>query len=88
MRGKRNMLSDSEVASFCQKIGMIIKAGLPAYYDISILRDEAGDEKTKELLTQISWKRYWILLLSIITGKPIFMQVSSMQLLIRLFYPS
>ncbi len=53
MKGKRNMLSESEISPFCQQIGMIVKAGLPTHYGISILRDEAGDEKTKELMASI-----------------------------------
>lgn len=53
MLGKRNMLSDSQLASFCQQIGMVIKAGLPTHYGISILLDEASDEKTIAFLKQI-----------------------------------
>ena len=47
------MLSNAEISSFCQQINMIIKAGFPTYYGISLLRDDATDEETKELLTQI-----------------------------------
>lgn len=50
---KQNMLSEAEISSFCQQINMIIKAGFPIYYGISILRDDTSDEDTKALLTQI-----------------------------------
>ena len=33
---KNNMLSDAEISSFCQQINMIVKAGFPTYYGISI----------------------------------------------------
>lgn len=50
---KKNILSEAEIASFCQQINMIVKAGFPTYYGISILRDDTTDEETRELLTQI-----------------------------------
>ena len=50
---KEKTLSESEISTFCQQIGMIVKAGLPTYYGISILRDEASDDFTKEFLNQI-----------------------------------
>lgn len=53
MSQKNKTLSDAEISAFCQQIGMIIKAGLPTYYGISILRDEASDEYTKEFLNSI-----------------------------------
>ena len=53
MQGKHKTLSNLEVASFCQKIGMIVKAGLPTYCGISILLEESEDDKMKELLTKI-----------------------------------
>ena len=53
MSQKKQILSDAEISAFCQQIGMIIKAGLPTYYGISILRDEASDEHTKEFLNSI-----------------------------------
>ena len=49
----KNSLSDAEVSVFCQQIGMIIKAGLPIHYGISILRDEANDAKSKTLYESI-----------------------------------
>lgn len=46
-------LSQLEIAAFCQQIAMVVNAGLPTYYGISILCDDAADEPTKALLTQI-----------------------------------
>lgn len=53
MSYKHKTLSESEISAFCQQIGMVIKAGLPTYYGISILRDEAGDDFTRNFLEQI-----------------------------------
>lgn len=50
---KNKLLSEAEISSFCQQINMIIKAGLPTYYGISILRDETMEEDMRELLTAI-----------------------------------
>ncbi len=46
-------LSESEISAFCQQVGMIVKAGLPTYYGISILRDEATDDFTRDFLNKI-----------------------------------
>jgi len=53
MSQKNKLLSEAEISAFCQQVGMVIKAGLPTYYGISILRDEASDERTKAFLTTI-----------------------------------
>lgn len=53
MSHKNKMLSEAEISAFCQQIGMVIKAGLPTYYGVSILRDEATDEYTKAFLNTI-----------------------------------
>ncbi len=53
MSYKHKTLSESEISAFCQQIGMVIKAGLPTYYGISILRDEASDDFTRNFLEQI-----------------------------------
>lgn len=50
---KNNTLTQAEIASFCQQINMIVKAGLPTYYGISILMEEEKDPETKSLLAQI-----------------------------------
>lgn len=50
---KNNALTQAEIAAFCQQVNMIIKAGLPTYYGISILHEEEKDPETKELLGQI-----------------------------------
>ena len=49
----KKQLSNLELSAFCQQIAMILKTGLPAYYGISILCDEAADENTKEFLEKI-----------------------------------
>ncbi len=49
----KKALSNAEISAFCQQIAMVIDAGLPTYYGISILMDDAPDDKTKALLTQI-----------------------------------
>lgn len=53
MSQKKKLLSENEIAAFCQQVGMIVKAGLPTYYGILILRDEASDEYTKTFLNEI-----------------------------------
>lgn len=50
---KQSMLSEEELSYFCQQINMIIKAGFPIYYGISILRDDTSDEDTRALFTRI-----------------------------------
>jgi type IV pilus assembly protein PilC len=50
---KKKSLNQLELSAFCQQIAMIIDAGLPTYYGISILRDDAPDEETKALLSKI-----------------------------------
>lgn len=53
MSKKDKYLSQTELSAFCQQLAMVLKAGLPTYYGISILCDEAPDEATKDLLTSI-----------------------------------
>lgn len=50
---KKKTLSESEISAFCQQVGMVVKAGLPTYYGISILRDEASDDFTRDFLSKI-----------------------------------
>lgn len=50
---KPKYLSNAEISAFCAQLSMVLSAGMPTYYGISILSDEAPDEATKELLTQI-----------------------------------
>ena len=50
---KKKYLSNAEIAAFCQQIAMVLKAGLPTYYGVSILCDEACDEATQNLLNEI-----------------------------------
>ena len=53
MSFKKKILSESEISAFCQQVGMVVKAGLPTYYGISILRDEAHDDFTRDFLDKI-----------------------------------
>lgn len=46
-------LSEEELSYFCRQINMVVKAGLPVYYGISILRDNAVEKDAKELFSQI-----------------------------------
>ena len=50
---KNNKLTEAEISAFCQQVNMIVKAGLPTYYGVSILHDEEKDPETKEFLAQI-----------------------------------
>lgn len=50
---KANILTNAEISSFCQQINMIVKAGFPIYYGISLLRDDTTDKETREFLTEI-----------------------------------
>lgn len=53
MSFNKKTLSESEISAFCQQVGMVVKAGLPTYYGISILRDEASDDFTRDFLDKI-----------------------------------
>jgi type IV pilus assembly protein PilC len=53
MSNKKKILSNMELSAFCQQIAMVVNAGLPTYYGISILRDDAPDEQTRALLDRI-----------------------------------
>lgn len=53
MAKKKRTLSNGELSAFCKQIAMILSAGLPTYYGVSILLDEAPDESTRKLLNQI-----------------------------------
>jgi len=53
MSKKDKCLSNAELSAFCQQLAMVLKAGLPTYYGVSLLCDEAPDEPTKELLSKI-----------------------------------
>lgn len=53
MSHRNKQLTQTEIAVFCQQIALVVNAGLPTYYGISILRDEAADEETAALFDQI-----------------------------------
>lgn len=50
---KNNTLDNADISAFCQQINMIVKAGFPVYYGISILKDSTDSKETKALLDQI-----------------------------------
>lgn len=50
---KHKFLSDAEISALCQQLCMVVKAGLPIHYGISILRDQAVDEKTHKIYSKI-----------------------------------
>ena len=53
MSRKSKILSNAELSAFCQQISLIIAAGLPTYYGVSILCDEAPAKQTRALLEQL-----------------------------------
>lgn len=50
---KNNIMTEAEISAFCKQINMIVKAGLPTYYGISLLHEEEKDPATKALFGQI-----------------------------------
>ena len=50
---RQNYLSNAEISAFCAQLSMVLNAGMPTYYGISILCDEAPDEATRVLLEKI-----------------------------------
>lgn len=53
MFNRKKQLTNAELSVFCQQIAMVINAGLPTYYGVSILCDEAPNEATRELFEKI-----------------------------------
>ena len=53
MSHRIKQLTQTEISVFCQQIAMVVTSGLPTYYGISILRDEAADEETSKTLTEV-----------------------------------
>ena len=47
------LLSNLEIASFCEQLAMIIRAGIPTYEGVSILLEDAPNEETKIILQKI-----------------------------------
>ena len=50
---KHKLLSGTEISALCQQLHMVVKAGLPIHYGISILREQAVDEKSHKLYSRI-----------------------------------
>lgn len=50
---RQNYLSNAEISAFCAQLSMVLNAGMPTYYGVSILCDEAPDEATRVLLEKI-----------------------------------
>ena len=53
MSKKSKYLSNTELSAFCEQLSLVITAGLPTYYGVSILSDEAPDAETHDLLEKI-----------------------------------
>lgn len=51
--GKKRLLGNLEISSFCGQMAMIVSSGIPVYEGISILKENAPDDTTKEILTSI-----------------------------------
>lgn len=45
MSHRIKQLTQTEISVFCQQIAMVVTSGLPTYYGISILRDEAAEDR-------------------------------------------
>lgn len=50
---KKKILSDADIATFCQQVGMVVKAGLPIHYGISLLHEEAPTEHMQAIIDEI-----------------------------------
>ncbi len=50
---KKDTLTEAQISVFCKQINMIVKAGLPTYYGISLLHEEERDPETRELFARI-----------------------------------
>ncbi len=50
---RKRKLNETELSAFCRQISMVISAGLPIYYGISILMEDSEDEETKALFQEI-----------------------------------
>ena len=50
---KTHQIAPLQLASFCEQLSMIVASGLPVSEGISLLLDDAADEKTKEILAAI-----------------------------------
>ena len=48
---KTHQIAPLQLASFCEQLSMIVASGLPVSEGISLLLDDAADEKTREILT-------------------------------------
>ncbi len=50
MAGKKQLLT-AEVAGFCRQLSLILKTGIPFREGLDIIGEDAGNEKTKEIIT-------------------------------------
>ena len=49
----RGTLSANELSAFCAQLALITKAGIPAQEGISIMMEDAGDVRTRELMQSV-----------------------------------
>lgn len=54
MSRKKHLLTNTEIAFFCEQLHLIVTAELPTYYGISLIQDETTDTGIKELLAKIA----------------------------------
>lgn len=50
---KTHQIAPLQLASFCEQLSMIVASGLPVSEGLSLLLDDAADEKTREILSAI-----------------------------------
>lgn len=50
---KTHQIAPLQLASFCEQLSMIVASGLPVSEGVSLLLDDAADEKTREILAAI-----------------------------------
>ena len=54
----RGTLSANELSAFCAQLALITKAGIPAQEGISIMMEDAGDVRTRELMQSVGASRF------------------------------
>lgn len=55
-KARQNALSNLELATFCEQIAMVLRAGISVAEGISIIKEDAQTEAEKELLTSIYYE--------------------------------
>lgn len=50
---RNHKLSNLEISDFCNQLTMVVEAGLPTYYGVSLIRNDCNDPKLLALLSDI-----------------------------------